>query len=134
VPVDCNGFKRSHRVPDGSLRYYCNFKCKLTNVNSQLKFDIFHAQYKRPFTKQDCKKSGCTYSVWNNIVPPLYSIIHAEWGDSYKYVTTVIHLKVCKVPSSHNVNRIVTYTAREFNDDNYCQGLYTKIDKCKLNM
>ena len=63
------------------------------------------------------------------MVPPNYVIIDAEWGVSLQYVTTVIHLKVCKVPSDHNVNQVVTYTAEQLNDPNHCQGLYTEEDQ-----
>lgn len=58
-------------------------------------------------------------------------IIDAEWTVSLQYVTTAVHLKVCKVPTDHNVNRIVTLTREQLNDQNHCIGMHTTEDPSK---
>lgn len=65
------------------------------------------------------------------MVSSKHVIIDAEWGVSEQYAITVVQLRVCKVPGDHNVNRIVTYTISQLNNNEYCTGLYTRRDDGK---
>ena len=135
ISVKCSGSVRKVEVdqPENPLkRSYYRLYCEVVSRTSdQQKFDVFHQLSKRPFTKLDCKESGCNYSTWNELVSNKHVIIDAEWGVSEQYAITVVQLRICKVPADHNVNRIVTYTGNQLSDSNYCTGLYTRPDNGK---
>ena len=125
--VRCSGSVRKIEPNSPLPRSYYRLYCKVVGETSE-NFDIFHQLSKRPFTKKDCKESGCVYSAWNEMVSSKHVIIDAEWGVSEQYAITVVQLRVCKVPTDHNVNRIVTYTISQLNDEKYCTGLHTRHD------
>lgn len=132
IPVVCEG-SVTNTDPNGTLpRSHYRFFCRIVTANIQQKFDLFHQHSKRPFTKRDCRQSGCiNITAWNELVYGDNATTDAIWGNSLKYLVTVVQLKMCKVPMDHNVNRIVTFTSRELDDNNHCVGLYRPADPSK---
>lgn len=131
VPIDCRGSIIKTYTSSGLQLNYYRLLCSVTRNVAQQKFDIFHQLSKRPFTKRDCKDSGCDISSWQQTVSGSRIIVDARWAVSLRYVMTVVQLRVCKVPMDHNVNRIVTFTTSQLNNGAYCKGLRAAVDPSK---
>lgn len=137
IPIECRGSVMNTDLNGTFPRNYYRLYCYIHNNNYYHKYDVFHQESKRPFTKRDCKDSGCSITAWQETVMVTnvsthYVIIDAKWGISLHYLITVALLKVCKVPMDHNVNRIVTFTGNQLNNNAHCVGLHTLRDPGKL--